>query len=48
MGNGKCRGINTADVRFNGLDDGTIAQVSLKGLKAHKGHRGFILVRPLR
>ena len=36
-----CRGINTADVRFGGLDDGTIARVSLKGFMAHKGHKGF-------
>ena len=42
-----CRGINTADVRFSGLDDGTIARVSLKGFMAHKGRKGFILVRPL-
>ena len=45
---GFCRGNSTADVRFSGLDDGTIARVSLKGFIAHKGHREFILVRPLR
>ena len=45
---GRCRGNSTADVRFSGLDDGTIARVSLKGFMAHKRHRGFILVRPLR
>ena len=41
-----CRGNSTADVRFSGLEDGTIARVNLKGFIAHERHRGFILVRP--
>ena len=42
-----CRGIVTADVLEKGLSRGAIATRKLKGVKADKGRREFILVRSL-
>ena len=42
-----CRGIVTVDILVKGLSRGAIATRKLKGVKADKGRREFILVRPL-
>ena len=42
-----CRGINTSDVLAEGLSRGAIAMRLAEGVKPDKGHRRFILVRPL-
>ena len=47
-GVGVCRGFVTADVLGKGLSCGAIATGYLKGVKPDKGHKCFILVRPLR